>query len=247
MSAFDPLRTSTLRPLLARMSRSHYNQPVNTGLGPLPPHLQLFDFLPKTEHGRLLEWVLNNSGAFVAATVTNGKSGAEANVEAEQRIALTTRKLNELEATLKPRFADVLEYITETTGYRGPRPSSLELELAAHGNGAHYKPHLDIPLGQDRAPLGSREGEDRALSAVYYFYCEPKRFSGGELRLYSFGSGWNNENADASSYVDLQPVNNSLVVFPSWAMHEVRPVQCPSGEFRDHRFAVNCWYCRATD
>lgn len=212
----------------------------------MPPHAQLFDLLPKSEHGRLLEWVLGNSAAFEPATVTTGPGGEEVKLNPKQRIALTTRKLGEIEGMLKPRLAEALERITKLTGYSGPTPSSIELELAAHGDGAHYIPHLDIPLGKDRIPLGAWDGEDRALSAVYYFHCEPKRFSGGELRLYRFATAWNCGDADPGSYIDLDPIDNSLVAFPSWAMHEVRPVRCPGGEFKDYRFALNCWYCRPT-
>jgi SM-20-related protein len=33
-------------------------------------------------------------------------------------------------------------------------------------------------------------------------------------------------------------------VFPSWVLHEVRPVSCPSKRFVDSRFAINCWLWR---
>ena len=216
---------------------------MTSDLGPLPPHVQLFDFLPKSEHRRLLEWVLGQADAFTPASVTIGDDWT---VDPVQRIALTAYATGDIEADLKRRLSEALPEVITLTGYHGPAPTSLELEIAAHGDGAHYKPHLDIPVGQNRAPLGALDGEDRVLSAVYYFHAEPKRFSGGELRLYRFGTSWDCADADPSSYVDLQPIDNSLVVFPSWAMHEVRPVRCPSGKFKDYRFALNCWYCRPT-
>jgi SM-20-related protein len=43
-----------------------------------------------------------------------------------------------------------------------------------------------------------------------------------------------------SSHLDLAPENDSLVIFPSWAPHEVMPVVFPSGGFADSRFSVNC-------
>lgn len=33
--------------------------------------------------------------------------------------------------------------------------------------------------------------------------------------------------------LQLETVRNSLVAFPSWAPHEVRPIRCPTGNFRD--------------
>ena len=78
---------------------------------------------------------------------------------------------------------------------------------------------------------------DRALTGVFYFHRQPKGFSGGELRLYAIGRA-----EDDRRYVDLTPGSDTLLLFPSWAPHEVRPVSCPSGAFLDSRFAINCWY-----
>ncbi len=116
--------------------------------------------------------------------------------------------------------------------------------MAAHPNGAHFAPHLDIPIGADRAPLAAADRHDRVISAVYYFHAEPKAFTGGELRLYRYGAPAETIGQEPGNHVDIAPINNSLVAFPSWALHEVRPVQCPSDEFREYRFAVNCWYCK---
>ena len=213
------------------------------GLAPLPPHVQLRSFLPEPEHGELLRWALANADAFRPATIT-GKPGAAERVDQGQRIALTAAIPARSEGVLQTRLLAALEEITDSVGYAGSPPRSLELELAAHGNGAHYKPHLDIPLGEKRTPLGAAPGEDRVLSAVYYFHRQPKGFSGGALRLHRFGADWDREDADPGTFVDIEPVDNSLVAFPSWAMHEVRPVSCPSGRFEDYRFALNCWFCR---
>ena len=103
-----------------------------------------------------------------------------------------------------------------TTPVRAP---GLELELVAHNQGAFYKRHIDTQTASDRKSL-------RVLSGVYYFHAVPKAFTGGELRLYAIGA----ENAP---FVDIAPERNSLLVFPSWAPHEVRPISCSSGRFID--------------
>ncbi len=207
--------------------------------GASPPFARILDFLPADEHQRLFDWALSIHDDFQPATVSRGQSDRELRVDPELRIALTARKLGPLEELLRDRLLRALPDLMASTGTRGEPPTSLELELAAHGDGAYYCPHIDIPVGADRKPLGARPGEDRVLSAVYYFYAEPKRFSGGELRLYPFGP------IDEANHVDLEPARNSLVAFPSWLPHEVRPIQVPSGRFEDYRFALNCWYCRA--
>jgi SM-20-related protein len=212
--------------------------------GPLPPHARLTGFLPADEHGALLGWVLANERRFTPALVSSERSGRSSpGVDANQRIALSLRDLGPFEQSLSERLLAALPPLVAATGLRGAEPRSLELELTAYGDGAFYRAHIDIPTGPDRERVGARQGEDRVLSAVYYFYREPKAFSGGELRLYRFGADVEGSVAGVD-FVDLRPSQNSLAAFPSWAGHEVRRVSCPSGQFADYRFALNCWYCR---
>jgi Rps23 Pro-64 3,4-dihydroxylase Tpa1-like proline 4-hydroxylase len=206
------------------------------------PHARIFDFLPEHELGRLLDWTLSIRDRFKPAIVS--KEG-EFRLDPGRRIALTTGQFGPLEPMLRDRLLAALPELMASTGTGGPTPTSLELELAAHGDGAYYRPHIDIPVGAHRQQLGANRREDRILSAVYYFYAEPKAFSGGQLRLFPLGPPPAARDSDQANHVDLEPVRNSLVAFPSWFPHEVRPISCPSGEFQDYRFAINCWYCRA--
>lgn len=127
-------------------------------------------------------------------------------------------------------------------GYSGPEPRSIEFELKAYGEGAHFAPHIDIPLGETRKPAGEQADEDRVISAVYYFHSEPKAFSGGALKLYRFGV--DPDTAGPENSVAFEPVQNSLVVFPSWARHGVETAHYASERFADFRFGLNCWLCR---
>jgi Rps23 Pro-64 3,4-dihydroxylase Tpa1-like proline 4-hydroxylase len=197
------------------------------------------------EFGQLLDWVLANEERFRPAKVTRRRDDTIKSVfEPDMRIAATLRDLGPSEGAIRKRLLDALPQVMAATGTQGPEPRSMELELAAHGDGAHYGAHLDIPVGPGRRSMGAAEGEDRVLSAVFYFHSEPKGFSGGQLRLYRFGAAPSEEEATAGDYIDLEPVQNSLAVFPSWVRHEVRKVSCPPGRFSDYRFALNCWYCR---
>lgn len=202
---------------------------------PLPPHHQYRDLLTSDEHAALLDWTLANRDRFTVSSLAGGV------VDPAQRISERLRALGPmrpmLEARLRPLFPDILR----RTGSRPFEPEHIELEIAAHGDGAFYTRHSDIPYGEGRRPLGGDASgtQDRLVSAVYYYHREPKGFSGGALRLFRFGGG--DEEGD---WVDVEPVRNSLLVFPSWAPHEVRKVGCRSGRFEDHRFAVNAWFCR---
>jgi Rps23 Pro-64 3,4-dihydroxylase Tpa1-like proline 4-hydroxylase len=80
------------------------------------------------------------------------------------------------------------------------------------------------------------------ISAVDYFFREPKGFTGGALRLYRFGA--DPSDCGERDCVAFEPVQNRVVIFPSWARHGVERVSCPSAEFADFRFALNCWFCR---
>jgi Rps23 Pro-64 3,4-dihydroxylase Tpa1-like proline 4-hydroxylase len=201
----------------------------------MPPWHCFADFLPETDHRSLLDWTLSNRERFVPSTLRGGV------VDPERRISERLRDLGPLTAVFETRLREMLPEILRRTGSRPFEVEAFELELAAHGDGAFFAKHSDIPIGPGRAPLGGdgTGGLDRLISAVYYFHSEPKGFSGGALRLYRFGGG---DGPD--DFVDIEPRQNSLVVFPSWAMHEVLKISCPNGDFRDWRFAVNAWFCK---
>ena len=191
----------------------------------------------------MLAWALENRRKFSPAVVNKGRVGSENRVNLERRIALTTRDLGPLESMLRQRLLGAFEDLNARIGTSLSNPS-LELEFAAHGEGAFFGAHTDIPIGCNRRTLSDQPGHDRIISAVYYFHGLPKGFSGGALRLYRLGTdisakGWETEN-----HVDVEPARDTLIAFPSWAVHEVLKVHCESGRFDDYRFALNCWYCR---
>lgn len=217
---------------------------TNAPLGPFPPHAQFTDFLPEADHRALLAYAIAQENSFKPATVYSGEGGGQTKYDPTTRQALKLRSLGIFEALVRERLLDVLPSITDASGYHGPEPKSIEFELNAYGDGAHFRPHIDIPIGPGRKPLSKEEGEDRVVSAVYYFHQEPKGFSGGELRIYRFLADASDEAAKINNSNALMPIQNSLVVFPSWATHEVERVSCPSGIFADYRFALNCWFCR---
>jgi len=209
--------------------------------GPLPPWAQLHDFLPEPDRQALLGYVIASENRFAPAAVIDGV-GDSNRYDASARSALTLRDLGPSGSLLRERLLGALPTLMERTGARPPEPRSLELELAAYGDGAYFSPHVDMAVGPGRKPLGAAPGEDRVLSAVYYFHSHPRRFSGGELTLYRFGV--EPRIAPPDSSIIIEPLDNSLAVFPSWVTHEVRPTSCPSGEFADYRFSLNCWFCR---
>ena len=205
--------------------------------GPLPPYRLLADFLPAGDHRRLLDWTLAARDRFRPSKLVGGI------VDEDLRISSMLKDLGEMRPLLRRAIDTRLDEIFAGAGVRPFTPDVVETELAAHGEGAHFAPHVDVAYGAERGLVGGdgTGAHDRIVSCVYYFHAEPRRFAGGELRLHRFGSRASGEDG---SYVDIAPVQNALLVFPSMALHEVRRVSVPSGRFEDSRFAVNIWLAR---
>jgi Rps23 Pro-64 3,4-dihydroxylase Tpa1-like proline 4-hydroxylase len=101
----------------------------------------------------------------------------------------------------------------------------VEIELAAHGDGAHFDRHVDTFVRRKRPTT-------RLLTLVLYLNRRPQAFRGGALRMHALGS---------PAVRDIAPSHNLLVAFPSFLPHSVRRVECPGNRFADRRFAINMW------
>lgn len=207
-------------------------------MGPLPPAAVIDNFLDPATRRALFDFALSREAQFHSAEVVVG--GVD-QVDPTRRINRRIRKLGSLEAELTAHLLRALPSIQSAIGGRAMDDPALELEVTAYGDGAFFIPHLDIPVGAGRQPLSAYDNQDRVISAVYYFHRMPKPFEGGDLRLYRFGT--DPDRAGPGDVRDIEPVDNRLVAFPSWALHEVRPVRSASDRFADSRFALNCWYC----
>lgn len=107
--------------------------------------------------------------------------------------------------------------------------SSVEIQLAAHGDGAHFQRHVDT------FTVENKRLNPRVLTLVLYLHRQPRGFSGGALRMHAL---------DRPAVHDIAPDHNRLAAFPSIAQHSVEPIVCPSHAFADRRFAVNMWIRR---
>jgi len=193
----------------------------------MPPYLVLRDFLDEADVAGLLDYAQARQADFAPTRL-----GSKA-VNPAIRVSTGLGELGGYRRILKTKIFGLLPSLIaqlRVTPFENPR---LETELVAHGDGAFYKRHIDTRTNRD-----DDLDHIRVLSGVYYFHAEPKGFSGGALRLHAIGS------KDGENFVDIEPIRNGLLVFPSWAPHEVMPVSCPSKRFVDSRFAINCWVHR---
>jgi SM-20-related protein len=185
------------------------------------------DFLDAREHAALLRFALAEEARFVDATVsTNDAEYRRSKVlyEIPSFSPLFREKIGALAGQLMRDFA------------MAPFPvADIECQMTAHNDGNYFKRHNDN---------GSADTATRAISYVYYFFNEPRAFSGGDFRLYHSRIE-NGAYCCGDHAADIAPRNNSILFFPSYCQHEVAKVLCPTARFADSRFTVNGWIRRA--
>jgi SM-20-related protein len=194
-------------------------------------YLQVPGFFGRETVDALLDYAFDNEGRFEHTGI-----GTANEVTGNVR---QSRKLIDLGPFAKLVEARVAALIPQAITALQLSPfvhTSMELELVAHEDGAFYRRHIDVFTDTHRLQMNS----DRLLSVVYYFYREPKAFSGGELRIHPAPP-----LTTGPLYFDVAPEQDTAVVFSSWVPHEVMPVRCPSKRFADARFAINCWVVRS--
>ena len=124
----------------------------------------------------------------------------------------------------------------EHFGIDDMREYDVEVELTAYRSGGFCLPHRDS--GHRR----TERTNNRLISFSYYFHPEPKGFAGGELLLYDTSIA--TDDFAPAAFSRIEPVNNSLVLFPSDYYHEVLPVHATSDALENARFTVNGWLHR---
>ncbi len=200
---------------------------------PFPVVYQMRGFLSAAENAGLLRYTTSREGNFIPTTVTSAShQGRDAHHRSSKKLP---KGLGEWKPLLRQRFARVFLEVSKEVGLKQDTFERIELEVVAHNDGDRFGRHIDtLYYGLDRSAKTTR-----FLSSVYYYFEEPRGFTGGELRLYPFGS-----LSPPGHFSDILPENNMAVFFPAFAAHEVLPIHCPSRAFSASRFAVNCWFHR---
>jgi Rps23 Pro-64 3,4-dihydroxylase Tpa1-like proline 4-hydroxylase len=197
----------------------------------LPAECTLLDeFLTLAELDALLQHTLDREIQFqVSEVLSPGVSGGA--VDFEQRRSNVLMDLGLQESVIVDRLRTCLPRALQKLG-RDPFPiARVECQITASKHGDYFHWHSDN---------GAPSVASREITFVYFFHREPKRFSGGELRIYD--SRWENDRyAPTANYRAIVPEQNQLVLFPSALAHEITLVECPSGTFADSRFTVNGW------
>uniref|UniRef100_B8HQ53 Prolyl 4-hydroxylase alpha subunit n=1 Tax=Cyanothece sp. (strain PCC 7425 / ATCC 29141) TaxID=395961 RepID=B8HQ53_CYAP4 len=193
----------------------------------LSNYVRLEQFLTPEELSYLIEYVVQQKDNFAPTHTSTG--------DLDYRKSLILYNFPEFSQLVVNRIRTVMPEVLTKLKMPPFSVGEIESQLTAHGDGNYYKIHNDN---------GSPETATRELTYVYYFYQQPKCFSGGELRLFDSKIENGFYVAADSSHI-VEPDNNSIIFFPSRYLHEVLPVQCPSREFQYYRFTINGWIRRA--
>lgn len=191
----------------------------------LPFHTQS-EWLPPDMAAALLQHALDNEAGFGPAKIMHS---GKLTVDESIRRTSVLGSLGPFEAPVTEAALAIQPSLSNLFGVPAFTAKRVEIELAAHGDGAHFEPHIDTFVVMHKDP------RPRTLTLVLYLHREPRGFSGGAIRMHALGG---------SAVMDIVPDHNRLVAFPSIARHSVQPVACPSQAFADRRFAVNIWLHR---
>lgn len=182
-------------------------------------------WLGEEKASAILDYALANEARFAPSRVSDA---AAPTTDPSIRASLLLDDLGPHRSFLVERVLATLGGLEAGLGRLAGEPRAITTELVAHGEGAHFLPHIDTATG----PGASERKGRRRFSLIYYLHRQPKGFTGGYLRFYSLsGAAWQ----------DVVPRHDMMIAFPSWAMHSVEPVAVASRAFADSRFAVNIW------
>jgi hypothetical protein len=193
-------------------------------------YLRIESVLEPAEHQRLLDYVRACEAEFEPGRVLP----VDGPVRVDPRVRQARDKvgLGEVWDLFESRLRRLLPQVRQALGVPWFPLGRIERHVVAHATGDFFGVHTD----NGREPVAGRR-----ITAVYYFNWAPKRFSGGQLRLYD-GVLRRGRFEPAATYTTVEPVDNSLVFFSSELFHEVCPVHGDTTELYDGRFSVNIWY-----
>lgn len=180
------------------------------------------------QRDKLLDYTLGAESKFTPATIAAAGPDAR-EVNEKVRRARTLNDMGPFAETFRKALLEHLEPALKKLNHPAFPVGRIEMQITASGNGDYFRLHAD-----------SDAKSTREVSFVYYFHREPRRFSGGELRLYQ-SKVVDGKLIPADHPQTLSPRQDMLLLFPSTNDHEVLPVRVPTGAFADSRFTVNGW------
>lgn len=190
------------------------------------PVIIVDNFVGRAGAEQLCQYAIANESGFSPSKVVFGHG---AMIDESRRVSKVNHDIGPVMPLIEPAIRKSVDEAIPKLGLVNVDSYLLEPELTWCGDGAFFKLHADT-LHRDRL------ANQRVMTVVYYFYKEPKAFTGGQLCLYGLGA-----DANSSPQQEIEPRFDRAVFFPAWFPHEVLPVHCSRAAFADGRFAISCW------
>ena len=188
------------------------------------------DFLGSDACARLHAFAVDNEAAFAPSRVHTR--------EQRQVIQTGLRDSFTFSGSFGPQMAPFHARLDESydriaarlgTGLFERNPT--ELHMVAHRDGQYLGRHIDTQT----SPTPSAPVNNRVMTLIYYFNREPRAFTGGDLVIYPM---------IGDAHEVIAPRADRLVAIPSFAPHEILPVEVPGNRFADARVALVSWLVR---
>jgi Rps23 Pro-64 3,4-dihydroxylase Tpa1-like proline 4-hydroxylase len=225
-------------PLVADMSRGGSDARSQAQVGVLdrpeilPAQCVVLDeFLAPQELQELLRFTLAHEAEFHASEVISPAGGV---IDYQHRRSHVLDQAGSYQELILERVKTVLPSVLKRLNMEESPITRTEVQITASNDGDSFAVHTDD---------GHDEVASRYLTFVYFFHREPKQFTGGELRIHDSRLR-GKQYVSEGSYQTIVPEENQIVFFPCAMVHEITPVQCPSGAFADSRFTLNGWIHR---
>ena len=191
------------------------------------PFVRIENFLPRTEHERVLAIALSQAPRFAKARLGHG---AARRVDESQRRGLSVEHVGceALRSLLVTRIRPLLENIQSRLRLSLHAPGEVSgIELAAYPHDGHGHAHRDTD------PLPYRR---TSLNGVYFCHRQPLAFTGGDLLLYD--TDVETGMASPLALSRIAPTSNSLVLFLPSYCHAITRVASRSCALADARLSV---------
>ena len=176
-----------------------------------PPYALLENFLSEAEADSAMAYTLAHQGAFRDSTVSLAAQQGSYSTDTRLRRSRILDDVAEIAPMVGRKLYEAMPRIFQALQMPPINFRTMECQISAHGDGDFFNTHTDN---------GLPDIAHRTLSYVYYFHRDPKRFSGGHLKIYKtvIHEG---THAAGDLVADINPPRNGLMVVNS------RPIMTP--------------------
>lgn len=188
------------------------------------PFIQLKHCFGEETIDGLLQYVDKNKNAFKQAGI-----GTNGTIDPNKRKTLYLENLGKFHGIFQKQIEKDYANVAKRFGISAFSPSRIEYKITNHSDNHFFNVHRD-----DGFP--GNQSDQRVISFVFYFYLNPKHFTGGDLLFFDTDSSESRYRNYLFTRILCE--RNCLTYFPSKYFHCVDVVNQKSDNFLNGRFAV---------